>query len=345
MKQSSNLGLALYDTTDLMNVTGPENSLNHNMEIIDLEINNLKQDKLDADKLTDAINTALAQAKASGEFDGADGAPGKDGVDGNDGEDYVLTNADKAEIAEIVGSATIVQAPKYVDSLEEMTDTNRLYVLRSTGHIFAYMDTTVEQEVTVTDQIIGTNDNPYQVGRLSPNGALSADVTGYVLTPYIDLTKAEYQGKTIQLHLEGNRYFSEANETYIMCGLYAPDKSVIVGRTYSCLERGGLLTPLVGSSAVINGETSTILTIPIPVIHSKEQIGYLRFCGKGTVDASNVYITYTDTQLVTNTQWVDTGTTYAPVLSAEDKQGIVDAVASMIDAQLLAVVGNGAVTV
>ena len=38
--------------------------------------------KLDANKLPEAINTALAQAKASGEFDGKDGVDGKDGQDG-----------------------------------------------------------------------------------------------------------------------------------------------------------------------------------------------------------------------------------------------------------------------
>ena len=42
----------------------------------------LRNDKLDASELTNAINTALAQAKASGEFDGA---PGKAGADGQDG--------------------------------------------------------------------------------------------------------------------------------------------------------------------------------------------------------------------------------------------------------------------
>ena len=36
--------------------------------------------KLDADKLPEAINTALAQAKNSGEFDGVDGEDGKDGT-------------------------------------------------------------------------------------------------------------------------------------------------------------------------------------------------------------------------------------------------------------------------
>ena len=51
-------------------------------------------DKLDANKLPEAINTALAQAKESGEFDGKPGAPG---------DDYVLTETDKREIAELVG--------------------------------------------------------------------------------------------------------------------------------------------------------------------------------------------------------------------------------------------------
>lgn len=62
------------------------------------KIRNLSEaiaDKLDADKLPEAINTALAQAKESGEFKGDPGQPGKPG------NDYVLTEADKNEIAEI----------------------------------------------------------------------------------------------------------------------------------------------------------------------------------------------------------------------------------------------------
>lgn len=46
------------------------------------EVSKLSADKLDANKLPEAVNDALAQAKASGEFDGA---PGKDGEDGKDG--------------------------------------------------------------------------------------------------------------------------------------------------------------------------------------------------------------------------------------------------------------------
>ena len=48
-----------------------------------------KGNYLESTELTNAVNTALAQAKASGEFDGKDGAdgqPGKDGADGAPGE-------------------------------------------------------------------------------------------------------------------------------------------------------------------------------------------------------------------------------------------------------------------
>lgn len=62
--------------------------------------------KLDADKLPEAINAALAQAKDSGEFDGY--TPVKN-VDYFDGQDYVLTENDKNEIAEI--AADLVDIP------------------------------------------------------------------------------------------------------------------------------------------------------------------------------------------------------------------------------------------
>lgn len=74
--------------------------------------------KLNSDKLGSAVDDALRRAKESGEFDGAPGKPGEPGVtphigeNGNwfvgdadtgvqaQGDDYVLTDADKSEIAE-----------------------------------------------------------------------------------------------------------------------------------------------------------------------------------------------------------------------------------------------------
>ena len=59
--------------------------------------------KLDTSELPTVINTALAQAKASGEFDGADGVDGYTPVRGTD----YWTDADKAEIKAYVEEAIL----------------------------------------------------------------------------------------------------------------------------------------------------------------------------------------------------------------------------------------------
>ena len=66
----------------------------------------LTTEKLDASALPEAVNEALAQAKASGELKGEKGDPGDPGLPG---ADYVLTEADKTEIAE--QAAQLVPAP------------------------------------------------------------------------------------------------------------------------------------------------------------------------------------------------------------------------------------------
>lgn len=76
--------------------------------------------KIGKDELGDAVEEALTQAKESGEFDGEDGQPGTtphigangnwfigdtdtgvkaQGPKGDPGSDYILTEADKTEIA------------------------------------------------------------------------------------------------------------------------------------------------------------------------------------------------------------------------------------------------------
>lgn len=116
-------------TSKKINYTDIINDLTTNVEnkplsaaqgvVIKRLIDGLESGKLDASKLTEAINTALAQAKASGEFDGEDGDPGvgitkaevvngnlvitystgnketAGKVKGEDGKDGVLTSAQK----------------------------------------------------------------------------------------------------------------------------------------------------------------------------------------------------------------------------------------------------------
>lgn len=284
--------------------------------------------------------------------DGVDGVNGKDGLDGKDGADYVLTASDKEEIAELVESATFVQAPKFVSSVEEMVDPDRPYVLISTGRIWANAETTVEKEVTKTDTITATTDNPYKDGnRFGSSGDAYSGQTGYHITPLIDLTK--YAGKTIQIHLEGCQYSSTgAYANYIQCRIYGTDMSVLAPRPYTCDVDDGSISNTIGLitngiTVIHNSDTSTTVIIDCPAGYANVNtpIGYIRFCGKGAVADSKISITYQAMETTTGVQWFDTGMVYAPTLTAEDKAEIAEDVAEMVDAQLLSLVGDGVVTV
>ena len=160
--------------------------------------------KLDADKLQEAVNYALEQAKISGEFDGADGRPGENGTDGyspsanvtqndngatititdkngtttatvtngrdgqpgadgnngqdgKDGENYVLTDADKQEIANIVAIGDI---PEYWQAhLNERVEAIRRAMEsagRNKSSFFFYSDAHWANENTYTSKIAPT---------------------------------------------------------------------------------------------------------------------------------------------------------------------------------------------
>lgn len=72
------------------------NTTNDAHNDIRLLIEGLSFGKLDASKLTEAINTALAQAKASGEFDGADGKDGAAGAKGKDGTSVTVSSVQES---------------------------------------------------------------------------------------------------------------------------------------------------------------------------------------------------------------------------------------------------------
>ena len=204
-----------------------------------------------------------------------------------------------------------------VDSVDEMVDTSKQYILKSTGTIWVYKSATIEQEVTVTDTITATEDNPYKNGNRfgSGVGSFSNDAAGYHITPLIDFTKAEYSGKTIQLHLEGGQYSSTgAITTWIQCRPYGTDMTQLSARPYTVDSAitGSIMQETAGISVAYNSATSTTITVTIlPTWGSaKTPVGYMRFCGKGAVADSNIYITYQTTETVTSEQWVDTGIQY-----------------------------------
>lgn len=206
-----------------------------------------------------------------------------------------------------------------VDSVDEMVDTNKQYILKSTGTIWSYKSSTSEQEVTVTDTITATNDNPYKDNtRLGSSGDAFNTQNGYHVTPLIDLTKTKYAGKTIQIHLEGAKYASaETYANYIQCRPYKKDGvTVLAARAYVCEGAdvsSSIHTTFQNVSVDYISETSSVLTVHMPPLFgfgTPQEIGYIRFCGHGAVADSHIYITYIDTQTVTSEQWVDTGIQY-----------------------------------
>lgn len=118
-------------------------------------IANLDSNKLDSSSLNSAINTALTQAKKSGEFDGKDGKTPVKGVDywtANDKSEMVEDVL--AEVAEdetlIDNVAEVVKAevplvktaeqPNFANSTAEMTDKTKVYVMLPVGYMYRHRE-------------------------------------------------------------------------------------------------------------------------------------------------------------------------------------------------------------
>ena len=65
MKQTSNLKLSLYEHDDFMDIIGEQNSLNHNTQIIDENINSLQQDTANLNTRLDENINSLQQDTAN----------------------------------------------------------------------------------------------------------------------------------------------------------------------------------------------------------------------------------------------------------------------------------------
>lgn len=117
-----------------------EYKLSYTASEIDAKLGQI-DDKLDASELNSAIKTALAEAKTSGEFDGADGINGADGYTPIKGSDY-WTESDKKEINAYISEqieSKDLSGFEFVDSISDFEDTNKLYILPD-GTIYAWAE-------------------------------------------------------------------------------------------------------------------------------------------------------------------------------------------------------------
>lgn len=182
--------------------------------------------KLDASALPTAINDALAQAKASGEFNGADGKDGTNGADGYSpvcGIDY-WTDADKAEIKAYID-----------DNMPEGTHSG------GSSDSIAQVQTDYEQnDTTAVDYI---KNRPFyeetkNVFNQSVTTAPNADFMNMNLYPHnqciIDTTMIDFDNDTfdnIDIIMDVTM-----NDTNYSCNLKLVEGMYVIGNIYMYLE-------------------------------------------------------------------------------------------------------------
>lgn len=265
---------------------------------------------------------------------GTTGATGPQGPQGPAGDNYVLTASDKTEIAEQVEGVTLIQAPVYVDSTDKMTDPNKVYVLASTGHIWANM----EAKGTIKE-VVGSTDNPYKDGyRIGSDGSLQS-LDGFVTSPLIDIG-SHAAHSPITLELSGIQYIFDSHTANVRV-LVLDETETKIDVAESCLDGNYGFGTVLGFEIDENDPTIARATFDIPYTFKDKTVKYFRFCTMGKASDSLITISYEGM----TTDWFDTNTTYAPTLTDADKQEIADDVIAKVDAQLLNVIGDGVVTV
>lgn len=138
-------------------------------------IEKLNSNKLDTSKLPEAINEALVQAKASGEFNG---------------NDYVLTEADKQEIAEMAAEKVDVPEGEGVELDTTLTQSGKAADSKAVGDRFGELSEQIDDigrintvtgtSATITDAIAGKV--------ISCEGESAVTVKGYNICPVKELS-------------------------------------------------------------------------------------------------------------------------------------------------------------
>lgn len=290
-------------------------------------IDGLSSGKLDSSKLGEAINTALAQAKANGEFDGADGDPGR-GIksiartSGNGAagtvDTYTITYTDNTTGTFQVrngsngadgkdGLDATPVTPLFANSVEECTDTTKPYVLPD-GFIYAYQY--VEATGPSYTNLAGTI--TYDK-RLSSSGKVSSSaMAGACYTDFIPVKK----GQTVRIeNLDVYTNFSTSAFPYVCFYTGASENNVVSSTVYA--RPSEFSDDFVGAQASVNGD---VVTWEAFLIGSKKQhpladeITHIRISGKYFAD-KEVIVTVDEeiTDVAGGSyQWVNTGHAFVP---------------------------------
>lgn len=276
--------------------------------------------------LPEAVNSALAQAKASGEFDGEDGKSAyeyaKDGgYTGTEAEFAEDSNPDniKAELGQI-------EAPKIVSSVDEMTDTSKHYVNQSTGTIWAYM----KHEKHVAGSTVPNFTNVFDADkamigyRWSGSGKAPTSFPQGILSDFItcNLSSGEHIIRIKNGRLHGNG--SNAGVAYFTTNenssAFAYSNNLAMTPTE---EADGVLAYKLGEAngSMISGYANTRYIRCVAVQYNNENLVSPQTLenAKQIIITIDEPITYTETEESTEVyyEWTDTGISYAPTFKTD----------------------------
>lgn len=203
-----------------------------------------------------------------------------------------------------------IEPPKIVSSVSEMTDTDKQYVLQSTGTIWA------NKTGTTTETVENNEYNPsYTTGlnlRLSTNdGTHRTGATGRYTTDYIEITQTTpytvtIKGLTKDLIIKDNSYFIvhyfDSNKAYLGYDF--------MGNLNSSISSGALPMSFDLSKYKNFGSAKYVritLHMSTATLTSADCEGLvINFAPKNTVETTG-----------TATAWTDTGISYAPTFKTD----------------------------
>ncbi|MBQ4561374.1 MAG: SGNH/GDSL hydrolase family protein [Clostridia bacterium] len=217
-------------------------------------VSELKADKLDMSGLTDAINTALAEAKESGEFDGEDGYTPVKGVD-------YFTPKEIADIKAELSAPVVDDGYTIVSSIDEMTDTEKKYVLN--GYIYEARTVVTEGETTSPDLFNPTEAtaSTYLNKRLSGSSGSESSSNGSFITDHISVV--DDNGKSLFVDENGNvvsTFKIRFNGTAIL-GTQSKVVFFYTSADTGALQRAGANILTTTNTTVANGEAVSDLVV------------------------------------------------------------------------------------
>lgn len=294
-----------------------------------------KGDYIAADQLDGAIFDALAEAKASGEFDGKNGVDGKDGKDGTDGKSaysYAIEGgyegteetfakdinpeSIKTDVAEIVKAEVplvkTAEQPIFVNSVDEMTDANKVYVMPN-GYMYAYR----EKE----------NYNLFKLSEVSYSSRLQNDVSGIIasnvnniVTGWIPVKYGKFYTPSVLYN--GSRIVGDSTFSLVVrVNVKLDDGTIIVyGNTFD--DRNKILyQPGVNETITLEHENAVAVMLHILIGNNDisnatklEAYKPMVIEGDSVEDATNKSTTYEylDGDAETVAEWYNTGHAFVP---------------------------------